>query len=480
MTTIMGQKTLVFIPTPARGHLIASVDMAKMLINRDENLSITILLIKRPNYPALDSFLNSLATLHIQRLNFVQLPSAEPTAPLSFNIFMSKLVENHKDPVRHFVNGFLKSEKETKLAGFVIDMFCSGMIEVADEYGLPTYVFSTSGTAMLGLIFHLQTLRHEFNQDITRFKDSDQEAELSVSTYINKVPAKVLPSPALDKDGSDHFLNHAKGIKGTRGILVNSFLELEPEAVKSLFEDDNVPPIYPVGPILNVQEESAGDENEKNREILKWLDDQPHSSVVFLCFGTIGCFEAEQVKEIAHALEGSGYRFLWSLRQPPPKGVTGIPAEYENPEQVLPEGFLERTKGVGKIIGWAPQLAVLSHPAVGGFVSHCGWNSTLESVWCGVPMATWPQYAEQQMNAFQLVKDLGLAVEIQMDYRMGSSSLVKAQEIETKVKQLMDPNSEIRSKVKDMKEKSRMVLMEGGSSYNFLDNFLQDIKKNIS
>nr|GMC97909.1 anthocyanidin 3-O-glucosyltransferase 2-like [Ipomoea batatas] len=106
--------------------------------------------------------------------------------------------------------------------------------------------------------------------------------------------------------------------------------------------------------------------------------------VVFLCFGSVATFPESQLKEIAYALESSGQRFLWTLRKPPGPGSI-IATEYSNLEEVLPEGFLERAKNIGKIIGWAPQTAVLAHPAVGGFVSHCGWNSALESIWFGVP-----------------------------------------------------------------------------------------------
>ena len=76
----------------------------------------------------------------------------------------------------------------------------------------------------------------------------------------------------------------------------------------------------------------------------------------------------------------------------------GYSTDYANLEEVLPEGFLDRTMSIGKVIGWAQQVAVLTHSAIGGFVSHCGWNSILESIWYGVPVATWPLYAEQQLN----------------------------------------------------------------------------------
>lgn len=83
---------------------------------------------------------------------------------------------------------------------------------------------------------------------------------------------------------------------------------------------------------------------------------------------------------------------------------------------MLPKGFSDRTAQLGRVTGWAPQVAVLSHPAVGGFVSHVGWNSTMESLWCGVPIAAWPVYAEQHLNAFVLVKELELAIGIKMDF----------------------------------------------------------------
>ena len=142
-----------------------------------------------------------------------------------------------------------------------------------------------------------------------------------------------------------------------------------------------------------------------------------------------------KIKEISHALEHSRHRFLWSLRQPPPKGKV-ITSDYENIEEVLPEGFLHRTAR----IGGAPQIAVLAHSAVGGFVSHCGWNSLLESILYGVPVATWPIYAEQQINAFQMVKDLGLAVEIKIDYNKDRDHIVSAHEIENGLRNLMNTN----------------------------------------
>lgn len=156
---------------------------------------------------------------------------------------------------------------------------------------------------------------------------------------------------------------------------------------------------------------------------------------------------------------------------------------HTNLDEILPPGFLERTATTGKIMGWAPQVTVLSHNAVGGFVSHCGWNSTMESIWHGVPIATWPIYAEQQLNALELVHELGLAIEEEMEYSnefsMVNNGIVKAQELELVIRKLMlDENaSHIRKKVNKMKESSRVAMAEIGSSYASLGKFVEDIIK---
>ncbi|CAA2981082.1 anthocyanidin 3-O-glucosyltransferase 2-like [Olea europaea subsp. europaea] len=459
---------LVFIPIPGMGHLLPTIEMAKLLTDRDERLSITVLILKAPVELKSDSY----SRKSNSRVRFIEFSlNHRPIAPKNFAFHF---VESHKDPVRDVVAKMVRDES-IRLAGFVIDMFCTTMIDIANEFGVPTYVFNTTSAARLGLNFHMQGLSDEQNLDVTEYKNSD--AELLVPTYINPVPGKVFPSRFFDEDGLTMLLSMARRFRETKGILINTFLDLEAYALKSLSDDDKIPPVYPIGPILHVKAKS--DDNKDCQEIMEFLDEQPVSSVVFLCFGSMGYFDGDQIKEIAIALEQCGHRFLWSLRKPPPKDSLEDPSEYENPEEVLPKGFLQRTAVIGKVIGWAPQVAVLSHPSVGGFLSHCGWNSTLESVWCGVPIAAWPMYAEQQVNAFELVKDLGIAVEIKMDYRRGSDTIVPAEEIEKGIRRLMEPESEMRIKMKQMKRDSTMALMEGGSSYDFLRRFIDNVIDNI-
>ncbi|XP_030442359.2 anthocyanidin 3-O-glucosyltransferase 2-like [Syzygium oleosum] len=476
---------LVLVPAPGMGHLVSMVEMAKLLVDRDPRLFVTVLIMKLPIDSEVDLYINSLASsVAAARIRFVHLPRVNTDTEISSGNFLTHFMESNKPHVKQAVADLADSTGPTwRLAGFVIDMFCTTMNDLADEFGVPSYVFFTSSAAFLGLMLHVQSLQDEQHVDITEFKDS--VAELDFPSFVNPLPAKVLPSVVLTKEAVQPFMEHAKRIRAMKGIIINTFDELEPHALGSLV-GLGAPVVYPVGPILNLKGETKkkADGDRRGDGIMEWLDEQPPSSVVFLCFGSWGSFRENQVKEMACALERSGHPFLWSLRRPPPKGKIECPRDYTDPAEALPEGFLDRTAGIGKVIGWAPQAAVLAHPAIGGFVSHCGWNSTLESIWFGVAVATWPLYAEQQFNAFELVVELGLAVEIKMDYRrdfrMESDFVVTAEEIEGGIRKLMeDVGGERRKKVKEVSEKSQKALVEGGSSYLSLGRLIEDIWNNV-
>ncbi|XP_051125663.1 UDP-glucose flavonoid 3-O-glucosyltransferase 6-like [Andrographis paniculata] len=351
-------------------------------------------------------------------------------------------------------------------------------MQVGEELSIPSYVYYTAGAFSLGVYYDIVSLKFEQNQDLAQYKDSD--TQVSSRCASQPLPAKVLTR--IFVNGSplgDIFLQYFRKFASAKGVLINTFYELESYAVDSLSAHyKSYPKVYPIGPILK---DNQGSGDPSVDDLMTWLDDQPEESVVFLCFGTMGAFEGAQVREFAEALEGSGSRFVWSLRKPT---SSLLPGEYGDYGEVLPEGFLERTAGVGRVIGWAPQVAVLAHRAVGGFVSHCGWNSVLESVWHGVPVAALPLYGEQQINAFELVRELGMAEEIRIDYRIDiagqeKAEIVPAGDIEAAIRRLMAAGGGARGKVKEMQRKSREVLKEGGSSYASQVEFFQDVLRNV-
>ncbi|KAD4178178.1 hypothetical protein R6Q59_021730 [Mikania micrantha] len=476
---------LLFIPAPGVGHIMSTIEMAKALVNRDQRLSVTCLLINPPySVFALTAYLKSLANNTIKRIRFIELPQ-DPTPPklnpkapaTSFYEF----INSHSKYVRSIVADMLNEAGPCRLVGFVVDILCTGMIDVANDFNLPTYVFFTSNAAFLGFKLYIETLCVDQGQDVIELSNS--EGEIVIPSFVNPVPMKVYPALYQAQDGLDFLKSSIGKMRKAKGIMVNTFLELEPHAINSFYET-NFPPVYPVGPVLNLDGVAR---KADDMDVLSWLDNQPPSSVVLLCFGSMGSFDKLQVKEIACGLERSGYRFVWSLRRPPPpeQSYEVLPDDYDDPGVVLPDGFLERTSETGKVIGWAPQVSLLAHEAVGGFVSHCGWNSMLESLWFGVPTATLPIYCEQQMNAFEMVVELGLAVDLKLDYKMnvfnpdGKMVVVTAEEIETGIRRLMEDEN-VRRKVKEMSDVSRATVVEGGSSYASVGRLVQDIMSNIT
>ncbi|KAK8550644.1 hypothetical protein V6N13_119160 [Hibiscus sabdariffa] len=485
----MEKVELIFVPTPGVGHLVTTGEFAKRLLHFDDRISVTILSMKW--FPGIaDAYTESLAACQPDRIQVIQLPQVDPPSfdlfKLSPEAFFYELILSYFGPLRNAVRDIMSMRSSsdsgsTRVAGLVLDVFCAPMVDVATELGLPSYIYLTTSTAFFGLVLYLST-RHCQNSSVIEYpkpEAGNMDLEHLIPGFVNPVPSRVLPSFVFNKDGGyAAFVKIAEKLRYAKGIMINTFEELEPYGVNCFYNGQN-PPIYPVGPVINLNSLPHPELDQVQRDrIMKWLDSQPESSVVYLCFGSIASHGPPQVKEIALGLEQSGHRFLWSLHMPPPPQDAAGTVHHKNPEAILPEGFLERIQERGLICGWAPQVEVLSHKAVGGFVSHCGWNSILESLWCGVPIVTWPMHAEQQQNAY-LMKELGLAVVMKLDFRGGTGEVVTADEIEKGVLQVMDGGSEVRKKVKEMAGMARKAVTNGGSSFNSTRRFIEDMIGNI-
>jgi hydroquinone glucosyltransferase len=174
-------------------------------------------------------------------------------------------------------------------------------------------------------------------------------------------------------------------------------------------------PVYMVGPIM----QQNCDNTQNGPECLSWLDEQKQSSVVFVSFGSGGTISQNQMNELALGLELSCQKFLWVVREPndiASANYFGVSNSKQDPLSFLPKGFLERTKKQGFLVSnWAPQVEILSHKAIGGFDTHCGWFSTLECVVSGLPIIAWPLFAEQRMNAAILADGIKIATRPKID-----------------------------------------------------------------
>nr|GME04883.1 anthocyanidin 3-O-glucosyltransferase 2-like [Ipomoea batatas]GME16253.1 anthocyanidin 3-O-glucosyltransferase 2-like [Ipomoea batatas] len=283
----MSNPELAFIPWEGMGHLVPMVELAKLMLQRNQSLSISILVMRTSMDFGADKYLDSVTSdSGHPRLRFLDLRQYnDPDAgevELNPDNFLFDFIDKQTANVRRFAQTNYADECDRpRLVGFVIDMFCVPMIDVANEFGVPTYLFFASGIGFLGLSLHFQALKHDHEEDTSRYKNSDEE--LSIPCYANPVPAKALPAPMVEKNpGTDMFFDGVKRYKETKGIMVNTFADLEHYALQALSDAKTVPPIYPVGPLLNLEAGHGRNKPSQSESIIKWLDDQPVSSVVFL------------------------------------------------------------------------------------------------------------------------------------------------------------------------------------------------------
>ncbi|XP_043711935.1 UDP-glycosyltransferase 88F4-like [Telopea speciosissima] len=296
------------------------------------------------------------------------------------------------------------------------------------------------------------------------------------------MPASYLPDPVQDREDQFYpdILEICLNLPKSKGFIMNTFECLESTLIKTITDglclpDAPTPPVYCIGPLIASPKNRGGEGDEAVDPCLSWLDAQPSESVVFLCFGSGGVFSTKQVREIAIGLEKSGQKFLWVVRQLVSEDINKhLCMEYKDPylEALLPQGFLDQNKERALVVkSWAPQVDVLNHESIGGFVTHCGWNSVLESICAGVPMVAWPLYAEQRMNKVFLVEEMKLA----MPKEELKDGLVSAAEVEKRVKALMalKEGRVLRERSRKMKEEAMTVWSECGSSMNAFTNLAE-------
>ncbi|KAG2599159.1 hypothetical protein PVAP13_5KG460400 [Panicum virgatum] len=320
------------------------------------------------------------------------------------------------------------------VAAFLTDMLCAAALAAAEELGVPRYVFYPTITLVsLSSVLHAPELSRTTAGEC---RDLPEPVRLPGCVPLRGAellePLQDLASPA-----------YALVVDYLRadGFVVNTFDGLEHDtlaAFQDLGDKGVYPPAYAVGPFVR----SCPEEAAKHR-CVEWLDGQPDGSVLYVCFGSGGAFSSRQTAELAAGLEASGQRFLWVVHVPSDKdssaGYFGTASRGEDdPLSYLPEGFVERTGGMGLAVGQsAPQVEILNHRAVGGFLSHCGWNSSLEAVAAGVPILAWPLFAEQRTNAVMLSSPEGAGVALRLRAREDADGVVPWEEVAAAARELM-------------------------------------------
>ncbi|KAJ1388375.1 UDP-glycosyltransferase family, conserved site [Sesbania bispinosa] len=292
-----------------------------------------------------------------------------------------------------------------------------------------------------------------------------------------KMTRMVLPDYSKS-DGESDWARIVKEMKESEvasfGVVVNSFYELE-QVYADYYNKVQGRKAWHIGPVSLCNRAQAQERGKQasidEGEILKWLDSKKPNTVVYVCFGSMANFTETQLKEIAMGLEASGQQFIWVVRR-----------ISDQDQEWLPEGFERRTEGRGVIIrGWAPQVLILDHEAVGGFVTHCGWNSTLEGVSAGVPMVTWPVSAEQFYNEKLVTEilEIGVPVGVKKWARVVGDSSITSSAIEKAVNRIMvgEEAEAIRNRAHKLVQMARTAVQhKGGSSYSHLTDLIQQLR----
>ncbi|CAH1424288.1 unnamed protein product [Lactuca virosa] len=459
---------IAILPSPGMGHLIPMAEFAKRLV-KHHPISVTIIIPTTGTPPkAQISVLESLP----EYIHHMFLPSVN-TEGLSQGarpeLLISFIMQSSLSSLR---DALISLKSRTNLVALVFDMFGHDSMEVAKEVCLFNFLFFPMNSMALSFTFILPKLDEETSCE---YKDLPEPVKVPGSISFS---GRDLMAPVQIRTDEVYkgYLLLSKRLTLLDGILVNSFEELEEETFRFLHTGAaGQTPIYPIGPLI----QSAPSNGLNPHDCIKWLDNQPDGSVVLVSFGSGGTLSLDQIHELALGLETSGHRFLWILRSPDEKASNAsffTASSQTDPLGFLPEGFLARTVTQGLIVpSWAPQIEILNHKATGGFLTHCGWNSTLESIVHGVPMIAWPLYAEQHMNAKMMTEALCLALRAETD----ENGMVRKEVIEKVVKELMEgyEGKKISQRMNELKVAATKVLINGGSSMESLSKFAQQLKK---
>ncbi|KAH9602469.1 hypothetical protein KSS87_001060 [Heliosperma pusillum] len=430
------ERRLVLFPAAYQGHITPMMHLATLLYSN--GFSITII---QARYNSLNPTTFPSFTFHFLDDG---IPENTVPAPNDYTDILSVLNRNCLEPFRECLGEILKGGCITCL---IADPMWDFTGFVADCYKLPRMVLRTGSVSTFVVYESLQVFKDEGYFPLQESRSDEPMLEIPPFKFGD------LP-PEVQHELIETIV---KETKNSQGLICNTFEELELYSIAKAREVLSIP-VFPIGPLHKYSPTSAPSIWTQDQTSISWLNTQAPKSVIYVSFGSLAAISEDEFQEIAWGLANSGLPFLWVVRP-------GL-SEGSKASDLLPEGYLDIVQGRGHVVKWAPQLDVLSHPAVGGFWTHCGWNSTLESICEGVPMLCLPCFADQDMNARHVTDGWKIGTRLEKG--------MQRDEIERAVRKLMaEKDGEgMRNRVSTLKEKASLCLKEGGSSYKSLESLI--------
>nr|BAO66180.1 hypothetical protein [Delphinium grandiflorum] len=467
---------LFFIPFMAPGHMNPLIDMARLFASRGVRSSI---LTTPLNYARFRSTITrdvqSGLPIQTHLLTFpapseTRLPENCENVDLLPSRDLTPLFARALSLLQPQIDHLVRTLSPDAI---VTDLNFPWTAEIAEKHGIPRILFNGSCCFSMALT----TAVYQVLPGVNVSSDSEPFLVTGLPDPIY-VTNEQLPIRSMRHMNLTEFFNQMREADGkTMSVVSNSFQELEPDYVVH-YEKQTGKKVWTVGPVslFNKDFESKSTRGRKSaideHLCLSWLDSKKPKSVLYVCFGSLCHFPNSQLQEIGLGLEESGHPFIWVIKESDSGG--------------LPDGFEERVEGRGLVIkGWAPQVMILSHGSVGGFMTHCGWNSVIESVSVGLPMITWPLFAEQFYNEkFVLnVAKCGVGSGVVRGCDWGEEEnigvLVNKERVRDVVSWFMGEEDEevkaIRARAKRLGELASETVREGGSSYENMGLFIEDL-----
>ncbi|KAJ4967915.1 hypothetical protein NE237_014616 [Protea cynaroides] len=473
MASLLPQKPhAVCISFPAQGHVNPMMQLANLL--HSEGFHITFINSEFIHRRLLQSKGPDVIKDSID-FRFEIIPDGLPsshTTNQDIPSVLNSIQKNLLAPLVLLLKKLNSSSDVPRISCVISDATMRCGVEAAEELGVHVIQFWPAAACSFMSVYHLPEL---IERGIVPLKDENEISKGYLDTTIDWIPGlrdirlKDLFSFIRTTDSNDIWLNFlvdvAQSLLKATHVIFNTFDDLECEVLDAIA--CKIPCIYTVGPQSMIGEQLQKSETRSMRpslwkedlECLKWLDKMEPNSVLYVNFGSSTVMTDQQLREFACGLANSKHPFLWINR---PNVMMGKSA-------ILPSEFVLETKDRGYLASWCPQDQVLLHSSIGGFLTHCGWNSTIESICGGVPLLCWPFFADQQTNCKYACTMWGIGIEIDNN--------VKSEEVEILIKELMEGENgrNIKNKALEWKEKAQEATKQGGSSYNNFKRLICEI-----
>ncbi|KAI4349072.1 hypothetical protein L6164_009714 [Bauhinia variegata] len=476
----------VLVPLFAQGHMIPMVDITRLLAQR----GVMVTLVTTPyNASRFEQTINraSDSGLPIKLLK-IPFPCKEVGLPLgceNLDLLPSRNLLRKfyyaLDMLQQPLEDYLQSQ--TPPASCIISDKCLyWTTSTAQKFNIPRLVFH--GMCCFSLLCYNNIKLYNAYLSVTGDSEPFTMPGLLQSIEITREQLPGTFFPVAD-DFEDYRDKMREAEMSAYGVVANSFEELEHGYARE-YEKAMKKKVWCIGPVSLTNKESldkferGNKPSSEEKQCLAWLNSKKPRSVIYACLGSLCRLVPSQLKELGLALEASKQPFIWVI-----KTAEVFSSELE--KWLKAENFEERVKGRGLLIkGWAPQILILSNPAIGGFLTHCGWNSTIEGVCSGVPMITWPLFSEQFLNEKLIVQVLriGVRIGVEAPVRFGEEEkvgvMVKKDRILGAIKMCMEGGEEgekRRNKAMELGEIARGAIEEDGSSHYNLSCLIEDIRQ---